>query len=370
MSTIQLKHFVTILLLIVTIENIHAQTGTEPVRLAVAGITHGHVPWILGRKAQDNIVLVGIYEKDTALSRKLAAQFQLPTSLFYTDLHKMLELVKPEAVVAFGSTFEHLSIVEACAPKRIHVMVEKPLAATAEQAERMEQLASRHKIHLLTNYETSWYATTEKAYQLISNNKQIGNITKAVFHHGHQGPQKIGVNPEFLKWLTDPILNGGGALMDFGCYGANIMTYLMHGAAPLTVTAITQQLQPSLYPKIEDEATIILTYPHTQAIIQASWNWPYSRKDMEVYGESGYVITSDDTHMRISQNGKVQHLQPDASEIVVYKDPFSYFADVIRGRQSVAPHSLYALQNNVMVVRILDAALLSAKTGKTIRLKK
>lgn len=338
-------------------------------RLAVAGITHGHVPWILGRKDVGDIQLVGIYEKDAALSKKYAAQFKLSTSLFYSDLDKMLEAVKPEAVVAFGSTFEHLSVVEACAPKGIHVMVEKPLAATYEQAKKMKGLARQHNIHLLTNYETSWYATTEKAYQLVSDSSGIGKVTKAVFHHGHQGPQKIGVNPEFLKWLTDPVQNGGGALMDFGCYGANIMTYLMQGAKPLSVTAITQRFQPSLYPKVEDEATIILTYPNTQAIIQASWNWPYSRKDMEIYGNSGYVITTNDTQMRIRSNGKEQQLQLQAHEVGVYKDPFSYFADVIRGRIKVAPHSLYALENNVLVVRILEAALMSVQTGKTIRLQ-
>lgn len=352
-----------------TMFNAVAQTVSKPVRLAVAGITHGHVPWILGRKAKGDIMLVGIYEKDAALSKKYATQFHLDTSLFYSNLNQMLNAVKPEAVVAFGSTFEHLSVVEVCAPKGIHVMVEKPLATTVAQAEKMESLARRYNIHLLTNYETSWYATTEKTYQLVKDSNRIGHITKAVFHHGHQGPEKIGVNKEFLEWLTDPVQNGGGALMDFGCYGANIMTYLMQGEAPLSVTAITQQLQPSLYHRVEDEATLILTYPHTQAIIQASWNWPFNRKDMEIYGDSGYVITKDDSHMRVGGKGGEQQLALNAGEMGVYQDPFSYFADVIRGRIKVAPHSLYALPNNAMVVRILEAAMESAKTGKTVRLQ-
>ena len=351
-----------------TKEKVHAQTTQKPVRLAVAGITHGHVPWILGRKEKGDVVLVGVYEKDVALSRKYAAQFGLDTALFYTDLNRMLQVVKPEAVVAFGSTYEHLSVVEACAPKGIHVMVEKPLATTLAQAKKMETLARQHNIHLLTNYETSWYASTEKTYQLVRDSNLVGNLTKAVFHHGHQGPQKIGVNKEFLAWLTDPVQNGGGALMDFGCYGANIMTYLMQGAEPLSVTAVTQRFQPSLYPRVEDEATIIVTYPHTQAIIQASWNWPFNRKDMEIYGDSGYVITRDDTYMRAKSKCEERQLTIRANEMGVYQDPFSYFADVIRDRIKVAPDSLYALPNNVMVVRILEAALQSAKTGKTIEL--
>ena len=97
--------------------------------------------------------------------------------------------------------------------------------------------------------------------------------------------------PEFLSWLTDPKLNGAGALFDFGCYGAGLMTWLMNGEKPLTVTAVTQQIKPEIYPKVDDEATIIITYPKAQAIIQASWNWPFDRKDMEVYGATGSVMT-------------------------------------------------------------------------------
>ena len=53
-------------------------------------------------------------------------------------------------------------------------------------------------------------------------------------HDGHQGPKEIGVPPEFLNWLTDPAQNGAGALYDFGCYGVDLMTWLMHGETPLT----------------------------------------------------------------------------------------------------------------------------------------
>ena len=120
---------------------------------------------------------------------------------------------------------------------------------------------------------------------------RIGDVRRVVVHDGHQGPQEIGVPPEFLKWLTDPAQNGAGALYDFGCYGADLMTWLMQGEAPLTVTAVTNHDKPQLYPHVDDDATIILAYPHAQAIIQAVWNWPFGRKDMEVYGATGYAIT-------------------------------------------------------------------------------
>lgn len=350
--------------------NVLAQPKNKAVKMAVAGISHGHVPWILGRKENDDLKLVGIYEKDTSLWQPYIKRYKLKRALFYSDLTKMLDATKPEAVVAFGSINQHAAAVEACAPRGIHVMVEKPLAITKAQAERMQKLAADNKIHLLTNFETSWYPTTEKTYQLVRDSGFVGKMSKAVFHHGHEGPKKINVSKEFFDWLTDPVENGGGALVDFGCYGANIMTYLMQGEAPVSVTAITQHLQPAVYPKVDDEATIIVTYPSAQCIIQASWNWPFGRKDMEVYGDGGYVIVSDKNNMRM-RNSKMKEEAATTvtlNEVPVYTDPFSYFVDVINGKITVPAYGLYSLENNVRVVRILDAARESARTGKTVQL--
>lgn len=346
--------------------------NNNPVRLAIAGITHGHVGWILGRKGKSDITLAGIYETDTALAKRYAKQYNLDEKLFYTNLNKMLDAVKPEAVVAFGSIYEHMAAVEACAPRGIHVMVEKPLATNNEHANRMQQLAKKYHIYLLTDFETSWYPSTVKTYQLVNDSNFIGKIRKTVIHDGHQGPKEIGVNKEFFNWLTDPVQNGGGALIDFGCYGANLMTYLMKGEKPVSVTAVTQHFKPAIYPKVEDEATIIVTYPMAQCIIQASWNWPFSRKDMEVYGETGYVIAVNNTAMRLrnAETNAERTIEVTSKDVPVYEDPFSYFADVIRGKASVGKNSLYSLENNVTVVQILEAARESAKTGKTVVLKK
>jgi predicted dehydrogenase len=341
-----------------------------PVRLAVAGISHGHNSWLLSRKNDDLIELVGIYEPNTTLAAQLAAQYQLDKRLFYTDLGAMLDKVKPDGVLGFGNTMEHLGVVEASAPRHIPVMVEKPLATTAAVAERMMALSKKYNTLVLTNFETSWYPVTDKTYALCQDTTFMGKIRKVVVHDGHMGPKEIGVAPWFFEWLTDPVKNGGGgALMDFGCYGANLMTYLMDGQIPSTVTCVTQQFKPEIYPKVDDEATIILTYPEAQCIIQASWNWPYNRKDMEVYGVSGYAISSSNKDLRIKgRNTPEQSLVLSPEETHTYTDPFLYFADVIRGKITVPPYGLYSLKTNLVVARILEAAKISAKTGKTVKL--
>ena len=350
-----------------------AQTSDQkPIRLAIVGMTHGHIAFILGRKDKTDFKLVGIYEPNTELAQSLAKKYGFDPKLIYNNLESMLDKVKPQAAVAFGSIFEHMAAVEACAPRGIHVMVEKPLATNVEHAQRMAGLAEKHHIYLLTDYETSWYPTTAKSFQLVNDSNFIGEIKKVVIHDGHQGPVEIGCEKEFLEWLTDPIQNGGGALIDFGCYGANLMIYLMKGEQPLSVTAVTQQFKPNIYPKVDDEATIIVSYPKAQCIIQASWNWPFGRKDMEIYGNSGSIVALDKNSMRL-RNGtmKVEQLkQVTSNDVAIYEDPFSYFADVLNGKVKMTQYDPYSLSNNVIVVQILDAARESAKSGKTIYLKK
>ncbi len=342
-----------------------------PVRIAVSRITHDHVNWLLSRKKTD-IVLVGIYEPDKDLATRYAKKFGFSMDLVYTDLGKMLDAVKPEIAVAFGSIVEHITLVEACAPRHIDVMVEKPLATSLKQALRMEELVKQYHIKLLTNFETSWYPTTIKTYQLVNDSNYMGKIRKVVIHDGHEGPREIGVTNDFFNWLTDPEKNGGGALMDFGCYGANLMTYLMKGASPISVTAVTKHFKPAIYPKVEDEATIIVTYPEAQCIIQASWNWPFSRKDMEVYGETGYAISVNSSLMRLrSKPDTEEHLrQISDTEVPVYTDPFGYLVAVYRQHLTVPDNGLYALPTNITAIRILDAARESASTGKTIYINK
>ena len=333
------------------------KTSQKPFRVAVVGLVHTHVHWILGRENKGDIEIVGIAEPNRSLAEAYAKQHGYSMNIVYPTMEELIEKTKPDAVLAFNTIYDHLKVVEYCAPRGIHVMVEKPLAVNMEHAEKMLALARKFNIHLLTNYETTWYGSNAKAFQLVKQEKLIGDLRKIVFHTGHAGPVEIGCNPEFLEWLTDPVLNGGGALTDFGCYGADITTWLMNGETPLSVTAVTQQIKPQLYPKVEDEATIILTYAKAQVIIQASWNWPYGRKDMEVYGVNGFVFCKDGTNMMVKENEKSDAHAITAPALPADRnDPFIYFANVVRGNITMDTFDLSSHANNEIVIKILDAA--------------
>ncbi len=360
------------LLLLLLIFSMAFLSEAKPIRVGVAGMTHNHINQVfdyIGK--QDEVEIVGFAEPNKALAMRLLKEHHLPESLWFASLEELIKQTKPQAVCAFNSIFEHLAVVQACAPKGIHVIVEKPLAVNNTHLNQMRALVQKYHIHLLTNFETTWYASHAKVWEMVKQEKSLGNIRKVVFKDGHKGPKEIGCTKEFTDWLTDPIGNGGGALVDFGCYGANIMTWLMDGQKPIAVTAVTQQIKPKVYPKVEDEASIILKYPNCQAIIQASWNWPFGVKDTEVYGTDGILIANRESKMRYifgeaTGSEKWLDLSPLPHE---RSNIFSYLAAVINGK--IDPQKdLSSFDVNEIVVEILSAAKESAKTGKTIYLKK
>jgi len=356
------KTFLIILLLLAV-----CRAGAQnPIRLVIAGLNHDHIHGILKQFNNGQVNIIGIAEPDKQLQLKFKKQYHLPDSIFYDDLKKLVILKKPDVVLGYNPVAQHLAIVQICAPLGIPVMVEKPLAATLQQAKQIELLADKYHVKVLTNYETTWYPSYHDIYTAI-NNDSIGPIKKMVVHDGHQGPKEIGCSPEFLSWLTDPVLNGAGALNDFGCYGADLITWFMNGQRPIAVTAVTHHYKPDVYPKVEDDATILLEYPGSTGLIEASWNWPFSIKDLEVFGQRGYIHALDGTNitMRLRENiNSVKRAAPLGKPI---NDPISYLTAVLRN-QLPAADDLSSLKYNMIVMEILDAAKRSAASGKRIAL--
>lgn len=337
----------------------------EVLKVAVAGMNHDHVHVLFNLYKQNNIEIIGIAESDKDLIQRMQKRYQLADDLFYPDLNTLLKKVKPDVVLAYNPISAHLAVAEACLPLKIPVMVEKPLATTVQQAQRIAQLAKENNTLFLTNYETTWYKSNQKVKALVDQHA-LGKVKKIMVKDGHQGPREIGCSSDFLSWLTDPEKNGGGALMDFGCYGANLMTWLKKGQRPVAVTAVTRHLKPQLYPKVEDDATILVEYADgTTGVIQASWDWSYNIKDMQVFGEKKMLHAVDDKTLLEYKGVK------DFSEIPLdndyYANHLAYLKDILRGKIK-AGNDLSSLRNNLVVVEILEAAKESAETGKRITL--
>jgi predicted dehydrogenase len=131
---------------------------------------------------------------------------------------------------------------------------------------------------------------------------------------------------------------------------------------------VTQTFKPAVYPRVDDEATIVVTWPEAVGIIQASWNWPFDRKDLEVYGRTGQALTVQREAVRFRLEGKAEEEIRSPALIAPEDDPVRYLVAVARGE--IPPSGLSSLQNNLIVTEILDAARESAKTGRVITLPK
>lgn len=340
-----------------------------PVRVVIVGLVHGHVQGFLPAlaKSQD-AKLVAIVEPDKALQQRYATRFHLDQSLFRTDLDSTLKELHPDAVLVYTTILDHRRVIEAAAKYGISSMVEKPLSTTMEDALAIRRAAREHHVHVLVNYETTWYPSNALVLKAVRDG-ELGTVRKVVVHDGHEGPKEIGVGPEWLPWLTDPKQNGAGALFDFGCYGADLMTVLRNGQAPESVTAVTQTDKPAIYPHVDDDATVILRYNGAQTVLMPSWDWSFARKDMEVYGTDGSMKTVAADHVLVRKKGERQATEETAPALPPDESSsLNYLVGVLHGAVK-DQGDLSALDTNMVVMQILTAARTSAETGRTVVLK-
>ena len=341
-----------------------------PVRVAIIGLTHGHVKGFLHSLPNSTSAkLVAIVEPNAALARQYADQYHLDQSLFYTDEETMLNKLHPDAVLGYGTIAEHRQVIEIAARHGVSSMVEKPLATTVDDALAIRKAAREHHVQVLVNYETTWYASNAEALAEIQSGK-LGTVRKVLVRDGHEGPKEIGVGPEWLPWITDPKQNGAGAIFDFGCYGADLGTVIFKGATPLSVTTVAQQHKPAIYAKVEDDATVIVAYPGAQVILMPSWDWSFAVKNMEVYGTQGEIFTvaGKDIVTRYKGDKAESPAHPAPALAANESSSLEYLAAVLHG-QIDPKGDLSSLDTNMIVVQILDAARESAKLGRTVSLK-
>ncbi|GAB5497428.1 MAG: hypothetical protein Phyf2KO_25080 [Phycisphaerales bacterium] len=340
---------------------IRFSTQTGPLQIVVIGLVHGHAEGLLWNAAnRDDIDLVGIYEPNKALFDRLAQKYGIDPSLRYDDVALMLEETQPEAASIMNSIAGHAEAVELCAAQGVHSLVEKPLAFSTEDARRMKAASWRFGALVLTNYETSWYASLREAKRLVDNG-ELSLIRRMVFRHGHPGPREIGCAEEFLEWLTDPQENGGGALVDFGCYGIALSIWLMDGKKPTSITATTSTLKPNVYPHVDDDATIVLGFEGATAVVQASWAWTHDNKEADIHTETGSLHAGKwNTLSRRAPNEQPLTVEPRPLG-EMYQNEWTYLRHVIRGECEVDP--LSSLDLNVTVSEIIDEARRQARAG-------
>jgi predicted dehydrogenase len=353
-------------LLYLTVLSLPLTAQTEAPRtykVAVIGLVHSHVWGQLARMVKnDPAQLVGVHEPNPELVAE-AKKAGVADALFFDNYTRMLDQARPDFVWAFVENNRHLEIVKACAPRKIHVIFEKPLASTGKDAREIRDIAQKSGIYVMTNYQMAWWASNYTAKKL-ADTQALGAVYRLHGVVGHGGPGSNGPrNFYFFEWLTDPVKNGAGALMDFGCY--NALWSLWYLGKAESVYARVDHLQPERFPKVEDNATLVIGHERGVGIYEGSWDLPRSFQDLEVFGRTASAkMVNGSVETRKGRNSESVTIDPLPPERA---DPLSYMVNAIKTKKE--PDGLVATEINVRVVEIIDAAKESVKTGRAVSLK-
>ena len=341
-------------------------------KIAIIGLVHSHyggnLPTIL--KSQQ-VKLVGIAETipDLVAEAKSRGAKDVP---FFEDYRKMLDATKPDIVWAFVENNRHLEIAKECAPRKINLIYEKPLASTYKDAQAIAELVKKYGIKVMCNYQMAWWPANTEAKKLVDSGA-IGKPWRLHGIVGHGGPGSGGAGRFFFDWLTDPEKNGAGALVDFGCY--NALWSLWYMGRPESVYAEAIHMRPQTFPKVEDSAALMLHYPTGISIFEGSWDLPRSFQDVEIFGSSTAAdgkLTRGSVYMT-RQKVEVRPERGQANEVPLAPfppekaDPIAFMVDAMKSNKPI--EGITALDINVGVVEIIEAAKESIRTGRAVKLK-
>ncbi len=239
---------------------------TAPLRIGIIGLVHDHI-WdnLPDLIAHPSAELVAVADPNQELTDRVAKDFQC--SNVYEDYDDMLESETLDAVFIYSSNREGAEAAMYAASLGLHIMIEKPMASTLEEADEMLALARQNHIRLMINWPLAWWAQLQHAMELACSGK-IGRLWQVKYRAAHAGPKELGCSDYFCSWLFDPEENGGGALMDYCCYGA-VLARTMLGM-PTRVDGMKGRFCKEDI-TVEDNAILTLTYHDAMATAEGSW---------------------------------------------------------------------------------------------------
>ncbi len=331
--------------------------STEPIRLGVAGLHHDHVWRLLeAAAAHPGFEIVAASDPYPRLRERFAAEYRLPVHERYDPV-----LGDPALdaflICADNRTSAELAVAASALGK--HVLVEKPMAADLDGARRMLETSRSHGTVLMINWPYAWWPALRHGLRLAREGT-LGRIWHVRYRGCHRGPENVGCSPEFTGWLFDPARNGGGALMDYCCYGANLAGLLLEH--PQSVTGFTATVTRRDFP-VEDNATLIVRYPEAMATLEASWSETghLTAYRTVIQGTEGTFLIEPHGGGRLihatdeSPEGvliEVPELDPEDSE------PMAHFHAAVR--HGAALHPLCAPETGFQAQRILEAGARAA----------
>lgn len=325
---------------------------SEEIRVAVAGLTHGHVWGLIDSwKGVPNARLVAVADA-TPLLENAKPSFERS----YTDWREMLEKESIDALVVTSDNVESAEITVQALKKGIPCMVEKAMAANAKDADRMLAAMRESGKLLVINWPIALSPWLHDIKSRLDKG-EIGHPFHFRFRIGHHGPKEIGCDEYFVGWLYDEAKNGGGAIADFCGYGAAIARYYF--GMPETVYAVRGNFTKD-YDVCDDHAICLLKYPKMTAQIEGTWaTFGFDPgPNPVVHGKTGTLSVEGNTVIH-SVAGK-GHERTDAPAIA-FSTPAQYFTHLLKTGEK--PMGIHNPEVAADACRILDAAIKSSASG-------
>lgn len=334
---------------------------TEPIRIGVLGLTHDHV-WgnLSSLETCKDTELIAASDPNDPLTTRIAQEYGCNT---YSSHQELLDEETLNAVYIFSSNAEGAELAITAMKQKLHVLIEKPMAAKLDQANRMVTAAQENEVKLVINWPFAWWPQLQKALAMAQSGS-IGKLWAVKFRAAHAGPAEFGCSEYFCEWLFNEGLNGAGALMDYCCYGCVLSAFLL--GLPESVTAMTGgQVKDSL--TVEDNALIAMKYSFGMSSAEASWTQigKLTSYTTALYGTEGTLLVEPRMGGRLLL---ATETDPQGSEVPVLDSPpylknsATHFVHVIS--QDAEPWMLCHPTNSRNAQEILEAGLRSAESGE------
>jgi predicted dehydrogenase len=324
----------------------------QATRIGVAGLSHGHV-WGLIQAAKDlpGATLAAVADPTPLLDRARGDFGQA-----FSSWREMLDRVELDALIVTSDNVESSEIAVRALERGVPCLVEKAMAANAADADRMLEAQRQSGRALMINWPLAWNPWLYELKRSIDAGS-IGHVFHFRFRIGHYGPREIGCDEWFVGWLYDEARNGGGAIADFGCYGAVLTRWLF--GMPESVYCVRHNTTKD-YPVSDDHAILVLRYPRRDVVLEGTWAtraWDDGPNPV-AFGKDGTLAVYGND-LRLHDGREVRDLEvPDLPS----RNPMGYFLECIReGRE---PEGILNPSVAADACRILDAALASAADGR------
>jgi predicted dehydrogenase len=336
----------------------------EKTRIALLGLDHDHV-WTVAAEllSRDDAVLIAAADPHPELRARAGSELGVPT---YPNQDELLAREQLDGVYIYTDNRTSAELAINAASRGLHALVEKPMAANRSDADRMIGAARQNGTRLMINWPFAWWPNLRRAIEMVREEDTIGRLWQVKYRAAHEGIVTMGHSQQFADWVEDGGKAGGGALVDYCCYGAVLARVLL--GQPETVCALTGNYCRDDI-AVEDNAVMLMRYPQAMAIAEASWtqHGKIGAYTPVLYGERGSIL--------VGPRADGGLLRADLEDPAGVKIPVPPMPDHL---MNASAHFLWAIRNDQPftalcdpeisrdATAILDAGLASAASSSAL----